>query len=238
MAEQSTLRTLAKAYANGQIEKEKYRADRTAFLDTVLSGSITLPVSGHSPLIGNENVNDITTQKGDKPRKYTATTSIKTKEDGGFLKQKSTLLYGGISLVVVIIIIVALTTGGDDTSNQTTPGQVSSNNSTSNTQPSRAQNLISSFLSDNNWTQSSQDVFLLNWRGISETERSSAMSSPEFSRFINEIYKKLLEERALSRIGNPETSYEKQRQLVEFASTIGINDQRISLPDAPSLMNQ
>ncbi|MGY8815036.1 MAG: hypothetical protein ACKVHQ_10040 [Gammaproteobacteria bacterium] len=237
MAEQSTLRTLAKAYANGQIEKEKYRADRTAFLDTVLSGSITLPVSGHAPLVGNENVNDITTQKGDKPRKATATASNKA-EDGGFLKQKSILLYGGIGIVVIIIFIVAMTIGGEDSNNQATPAQVSSNNSANNTQPSRAQNLISSFLSDNNWTQSSQDVFLMNWRGISETEKASAMSSTEFSRLINGIYKKLLEERALSRIGNPETSYEKQRQLVEFASTIGISDQRISLPDAPDSINQ
>lgn len=59
------------------------------------------------------------------------------------------------------------------------------------------------------------------------------MNSTEFSRLINAISKKLLEERALASIGNPETSYEKQRQLVEFAHTIGIRDQRISLPDAP-----
>lgn len=50
---------------------------------------------------------------------------------------------------------------------------------------------------------------------------------------VNEISKKLLEEKDLAAIGNPETSYEKQRQLVEFANSIAIRDQRITMPDAP-----
>ncbi|NNE37511.1 MAG: hypothetical protein HKN08_04335, partial [Gammaproteobacteria bacterium] len=66
-----------------------------------------------------------------------------------------------------------------------------------------------------------------------DIDRASAMNTTDFSRLVNGISKKLLEERALAAIGNPETSYEKQRQLVEFADAIGINDQRISLLDAP-----
>jgi hypothetical protein len=239
MEQQSILRRLAKDYAIGQIDKEKYRNSRTKFLESVLSGEEILPVTGHSPLAENENFNDITSQKSERPEIASEPIASVPATDNDILKNKSTLLYGGIGLVVAIVLIIAIFASGDDESiSQSQSPQENQNTAISNAPPSAAQNLISKFLVDNNWSQSNQDIFLMNWRGISESERASATTSTEFGRLINAINKKLLEERALSLIGNPETSYEKQHLLVDFATTIGISDQRISLPDAPTINGQ
>lgn len=57
------------------------------------------------------------------------------------------------------------------------------------------------------------------------------MNSIELNQLATAIYKQLLEERALSGIGDAEKAVNKQKQLIEFAEQIGINDSRLTMPD-------
>ncbi len=238
MTQQSTLRILARNYSDGKIDKDKYRTSRTSFFESLVSGDASLPVEHEIDEIAEkiargDTFSDITSQKSVKDRPEEP--QKKRKEPDSFLKQNSTLIFGGAGTFIVIILLLVIFSGGDESPTQAS--QSSDNNQSTpaiiDAPPSPLQNHVASFLSENLWSQGNLDAFIIQWQSFSDLDRSTTMNSTEFSRLVNAISKKLLEERALAAIGNPETSYEKQRQLVEFANTIGIQDQRITLPDAP-----
>jgi hypothetical protein len=232
MNQQTTLRGLAKAYASGILEKEKYRKDRTAFIEAVLSGGISLPLNG---------------QRRDAPKATTPndTFDIKTSEMQGQAvdlditgtappQRNPRLIIGGIAGLLILIIIAAiLLSGGDDDAPVQPQQQAVAAIPAIDNSPTAAQDLIHAFLDRNTWSEASMDAFIAEWEVMPEPEKTSIRNTVELGQLANAIYKKLLEERALSGIGNPETSYEKQRQLVEFAATLGIDDARISLPEPP-----
>ena len=147
-------------------------------------------------------------------------------------RSKNGLIAAGVAGVVAIIVILifALSTDSDEKSVTVTS---TSNQAADSTASVAGQNLIREFLGEKSWSQSSMDSFLYNWQALPESEKTSMKNSIELGQVTNAIYKKLLEERALSGIGNPETSLEKQRQLVLFSDQIGIDDSRISIPEIP-----
>lgn len=234
----STLRQLAKAYANSQIDKEKYRNDRTAYVEAVVSGKLPLRPNQHDTALLSSTFSGTRTDFGlDNAGKPTGPTYISTDDNAAgsasFMQTKKTgLIIGAASLVVIIIVVfIALR----DNKQQAPVGNeiASSTTAQADAPPSAAHNLIRSFLDTNIWSQASMDNFRMEWNRLSEADRTATKSSIELGQMTNAIYKKLLEEKALSGIGNPETSYEKQRILVQFASDIGIDDPRISLPELP-----
>ena len=242
MAQQySPLRILARAYSDGKIEKEKYRTDRASFFEALIAGNVTLPTEEDlkERIARGDTFSDITLQKiksAEKP----ATAAPKQKEPEGLLQNKAVLIGGGAGVLVIIIILIAVMSGGDETPSQ--PQQASQDEQESpavvvDAPPTPLQNHLTRFLSANRGSEANLNAFLIEWQSFSQSDQAAAMNSIEFSRLVNAISKKLLEERALAAIGNPETSYEKQRQLVEFADSIGISDQRISLPEAPDSGN-
>lgn len=234
---ESSLRDLAKAYANGLLVKEKYRSGRTAFIEGVLAGKITIRArqsaadklsTTFTGSLADRDTDSITTLAGSA----TSTSSFDPTVVPNSGK-KTALLAGGIALVVVIIAVIfmipdkkpAQQAGTEATSSSTVaPPPV-------DIQSSPAQDLIRSYLASNSWTQASMDNFQTDWNRLSPTDRETVKNSLELGQLTNAIYKKLLEERALSGIGNPETSYEKQRILVQFATSVGITDPKISLPE-------
>lgn len=97
-----------------------------------------------------------------------------------------------------------------------------------------APDLIKRFLEQKNWTDAGMDAFLSEWQSLSAEQRASAAGSMEMSQLANTIYKKLLEERALSGLGTGEQGMAKQRRLIAFAGEIGIQDPRLTVPNAPA----
>lgn len=240
MEQTKTLRGLARAYATGQIEKDQYRQERAIYLQDVLSGKVSIPEKRTADPVSDlsDTFSQVTVKKDDdknNARKPVASKSKKKPAAGGLLTRQN-MIFAGIILVVIIVSAVILIpkegSNGVSPENSQTAGAMGQNSITDRP-PSAAENLIASFIEQNTWTQGNLDTFLINWRSIAESQRTTARTSTEFSRLVNAIYKKLLEERALSRIGNAETAYEKQRILVEFATAIGIRDQRIALPEPP-----
>ena len=59
----------------------------------------------------------------------------------------------------------------------------------------------------------------------------ASKDSLETGQLTNAIYKQLLEEQALSGLVDDDSSADKQRQLVQFAADLGIEDSRISLAE-------
>ncbi len=134
---------------------------------------------------------------------------------------------------MALLVIALFISINDNNNNFILDSDFTSDISALNIPPTGAQFMISEFLQRNLWGETNLDSFAEKWQEVPENERAFAMNSAEYSRLINAIYKKLLEERALSRIGNPDISYEKQQKLIEFASILGIKDQRISISEPP-----
>ena len=240
MATESTLRDLAKAYAGGKLDKAKYRAARTAYVEAVVSGSMTLVSSQDSggPVSTTTSTDLNTRNSSDKTSMMGSAAYSRAHSNEGDAgrsgKAKTGLLIGGAALLVVIVAIVIALGGNKDEASPTAVTASSTTNSASaipDAAPSAAITLIRTFLTSNNWSQPTLNKFVADWQQIPDADRSASMSSVELGQLSNAIYKKLLEERALSGIGNPETSLDKQRQLVEFAASVGIQDQKISLPE-------
>ena len=65
MAHSTTLRSLAKSYATGQIEKDYYRRKRAEFLDDILDGDVLLQdtISEKQPLNFNSTYSRMNLRK-------------------------------------------------------------------------------------------------------------------------------------------------------------------------------
>lgn len=240
MAIAPSLRSLAKGYAGGQIDQATYRAERNAFIEAVLEGTVTIKaVAGIPASLSSESrvsSSDKTTLMGSDGPAPTYTAMANDEPISNAPEQKKTGLYIGIAAVVIVAIGIAIfALGGDkpDTGSVSTTAASANTPAPTASPASPAISLVSAFLSANSWSQPSLDNFVAEWNRLSPTDQSSLTGSIELGQLTNAIYKKLLEERALSSIGNPETSFAKQRSLVEFAGQIGIKDNRITLPEPP-----
>lgn len=233
MTSQATLRSLAKDYANGNLSTEKYREERTIYIESVVAGTVSVHLKEAPAESRQDHSGSVTQRKPDDSR------SVST--DINPSKSWMILLAGGavVALLVIIALIVIPADNEDDISAPADSVAVAVAPATTpvETQVSAAQSLIRSFIATNVWTDASMGSFLATWDTIPVAEKAGISNSTEFSQLTSSIMKKLVEERALSTIGNPETSLEKQRQLVNFAASIGINDSRISLPQSTNLEN-
>ncbi len=229
---QSPLRDLAKANAKGVLDEKKYREDRAVFIESVLSGERVLQDNDYPPPVSTKTFEDLTDRSRATIDKVAET--VKQEVQSEPTRSKNGLIAAGIAGVdtIVVILIIALSSDSDENSVNVTVTSTSNQPAVS-TASVVGQNLIREFLGNKSWSQSSMDSFLYNWQALPETEKTSMKNSIELGQITNAIYKKLLEERALSGIGNPETSLGKQRQLVLFSNQIGIDDSRISIPEIP-----
>lgn len=91
--------------------------------------------------------------------------------------------------------------------------------------------LISQFLQDRNWSDPSLASFQSAWSALDPEQRTAALASADAGRLASAIYQRLLEERAVSGLGDAEASLAKQRELVGFAAAVGLADARLSLPE-------
>ena len=136
---------------------------------------------------------------------------------------------GAIAAVVILslVIIVVLVSHGDNDT-VTVAGSEDTTVSTP-ANPDEAQRLVREFLAQRNWaTDLNLDAFLMKWQALPAETRNNAMTTLELKQLTNAINKLLVEERALSAIGNTENASSRQMKLIEFARQMGINDPRIA----------
>ncbi len=229
----SPLRKLAKSYAGGNMEKEIYRKRRAAYLESVLSGEALLDddVAESAAVRQQDDTDHEATPdtlrnafeiRSTPPEKPAAAINSRN------AAKKWIIVIGVLAVVFTFTMFLAV---NRDNGGVTTTMPVESSGTPAAEMSKSVQNLILTFLEQRSWTQDAIDSFLEQWRALSEPERLAAANSVEYRQLANAIHKKLLEERALSGIGNPESSHEKQRHLVEFAAALGIRDNRFNLPE-------
>jgi len=224
----SALRKLAKSYASGNLDKETYRKKRAVYLESLLSGKISL----YEDVPDTETASRKTPSEDRDPASDTLQNAFEiTNIPPARSRRRRSKTTGawliGAAVAVLGLVLVLFVSGDNEPQLDTQPESAPLMPAAS----SPAQDLIASFLEQKKWTQESIAAFLDQWRSISDADRIEAAESVEMDQLANAIHKKLLEERALSGIGNPESSLEKQRQLVRFAAEVGIRDNRITLQE-------
>ncbi len=251
-----TLRELAKDHVNGNIDKDSYRKSRAELLQGIVSGSIPLAEIDYPPLVqppepesldDTQRKSDVKTlaPKKSKPKAEGKTEAAASKpaEDTGSSADSETkpnkILFVALGLAVIGIIIVAVIAMTGDSAEPPTPTSSASTDDYAGADAAtpvaetttQAQALIRDFLGKKNWSDSSLDYFLQQWAELPAGDTSSSQDSLEMGQLTNAIYKQLLEEQALSGLVDDDSSLNKQRQLVQFATELGIEDTRISLPE-------
>ena len=250
---QQTLRELARAHAQSELDRDSYRSARATLLQGIIAGTTPLQNIDYPPLVRPpepENLDD--TQRREDLRKpepavdSEATTGPKPGSKSSEPNEGSSMgLFAGLAVAVLALAVVLyfiFAGGGDNGSGQAstvasvdaTVDSSTARSAAPATTESEAQQLIKQFLADKNWSNASLDSFVERWQGLSENSISTSQSSLELGQLTNAIYKQLLEEQALSGLVDDDSSLLKQQKLVEFAQAIGINDARISLPDQAS----
>ncbi len=250
-----TLRELAKEHAQGNLDKDSYWKLRANLIQGIISASIPLKEIDYPPLVQPpepESLDD--TQRRDdykkppvkkaepqaaaSPEPGTGNSSTDTVESGTGATNK--ILFAGLALAIVAIIIVAVLAlrGGDNgdksatSASATAAGADSAAGSDTVVETTtKARGLILSFLDKKNWSDSNLNYFLQEWAELPADDILATKGSLAMGQLTNAIYKQLLEEQALSGLVDDDSSLNKQRQLVQFATGLGIEDSRISLPE-------
>ena len=243
-----TLGELAKEYARGQLAKADYRRHRTDLIQGIIKGDIEVQDYSFEPPLPPPD-EDITEQSGFDPL---ATTQLSTVPNYGqgdsekktpvasaeqrasapaqkaneLLHQKKLMILSGLTLMVLLIVLVLsfiLLRSGDETTEIKT--EVSS--PLVGQQISSADKLISNFLNENKWQQDNLNSFTSSWLALDSESRQNTTDTGRLAQLGNAIYKKILEEKALMSLGDESKSLERQRMLADFATSLGIKDQRI-----------
>lgn len=237
------LRELAKDFAQGKISREEYRKERTELIKGIVDGSIDVPDRDFLAPIPPPSEDDITAQGPDYDP--FATTEIAVTKPGSKKKQTSAnrptppressdpvhkpfpIWTFAILSVAVLVLIIAITALFIYSSENT-----ESPESTVTEQPAvgqAANQLIKLFIQGNNWQAENLEKFRRNWEKIGPAERQAAQDLPVMNQLKNAIYKQLLEERAMIALGDAESAREKQQVLVDFAESLGIQDDRLKV---------
>ncbi len=248
-----TLRELAKEYAQGNLDKETYRKSRAELIQGIIAGTILLQPIEYPPLVqppepesldATERKDDLrkpaAKKTGSEPPPSSPNTDTAGLSDHSVAMtnaKSNKMLFMGLAAVVFVVIILSVFAlkGGSPSQSKSNPSTVAGTNeaeslATEQTK-TQAEGLIRDFLNKNNWSNSSLNNFLQQWLELPAGDILSSKDSLEMGQLTNAIYKQLLEEQALSGLVDDDSSLNRQRQLVEFAAGLGIDDPRISLPE-------
>ena len=242
-----TLRNLAKDYAKGVIDKDKYRKSRTELIQGIVAGKIEVkPIDFIEPLKPSDNTDEDITEGRDrnwdttqiaspdpsspKPRaEAKPSTIVETKK--ATKKGKSNHIFIIISVVFVLALIIAVvlfyprppeSNKVENTNVSTSAVTTTSNVSTT------AEILIGKFLNEKDWGNKNLNKFIDSWTALSQEERDAVNGTNRMQRLKATIYDQFLKGKALASI-DAEKAIEKQQKLIDFAEAIGVNDPRLVL---------
>lgn len=252
MANQTPLRQLAKDHAQGSLDKDSYRKSRAEFLQQLVAGEITLEEIDYPPPVKTPEPEPLDTTERREEVKRPAKPAVEAPADAAPATAAGDVapeeqgsnrgIFIGIAIAVLVVVFLAFSFMAEDEQEQgtTRPGAATQRGpekpvaaTSVEKAGGEAQQLIESFLEKNNWSTDSLQQFQQDWNDLANDELAAAENSPVLGKMTNAIYRQLLEEQALAGLVDDDSSLNKQKQLVEFANSLGIEDSRFKLPDPP-----
>lgn len=247
-----TLRELARAYAKGELARDDYRRSRSGLVGAILAGEVEVRAIDFPPPLkppGGEPA-DATEPRPRRTRQSEPPTTDTqpapaAREPAPRPAAPATAgntgsgiwLGAGVVLLLIIGGAVYLLTGSKPAQAPDTTTAAAARPAATpaaNSEAKAGRDLIGAFLDDRNWSAARMQAFKSDWSTLTPEQQGAALASVEAGRLVSAIHQRLLEEKALSGLGDPQSSLAKQRELVEFAGAIGITDARIAVPDMPA----
>jgi len=239
-----TLRQLAKNYAKGVIDKATYRKARGELISGIIDGSRTLQENTYLPPVEMEdNTDSITEARNREKTQIKATPSPAASQQGKTATQtksaaavtgKKSVPWMGILIAVTsaaILVLIGLIMIADTPQKSVEPEMTTLTPSTSIgiTRENKAGNkIIDEFLAQKSWHKEALENFKSRWNALSPEQIAATLNSAALKRLTNAIHRQLLEEQSLATIGDSQAALQRQELLIDFASSIGINDPRLS----------
>ena len=252
MSNQTTLRELAKGYARGVLDKDKYRKSRTELINGIIEGTVSLETIDYAPPLMPSEDDDVITETAQREKRDTNKTEIMPE---GSRRQKSAkqqqaqvtanakpaskkapLIFASASAAVIIILIVLVVLfypkpPGSETDKNTISTDITASEETkpeTSTMHMAGEKLLADFLNQKNWSNEHLDQFVVSWSSLNDAERETASQTKRMQRMNDSIYKQFLEEKALASIDS-DKALAKQQKLIEFAEALGLNDTRLTI---------
>ncbi len=245
-----TLRALAKDYARGAINKEKYRKSRADLIQGIIAGNIPVKVINYAPPLDLPDDEEIT-ETAQREKRDASKTELRPEQPAAKKtpsapaptpkpqprpvaeEKKSPILFVTVSACVVILLVIAVILFYPKPPGATKEQTVATDDSSVPEQTGESGNmagetLLADFLKERNWSEDSLDSFISSWSSLTNEERNTASQTKRMQRMNDSIYKQFLEEKALASIDS-EKAIMKQQKLIEFAEAIGISDSRLVL---------
>jgi len=246
----TNLRALAKDYANGVIDREKYRKARAELIEGILAGDIKVESREFIAPVEAGDDTDITQEKTalrTEPDAFRSTgefdpTSTPVTAQARKPPEKSSqkwIIGSAIVIIICSVVIISLLFQGEDepvpvvfeaipSEPEVTAPDTAVTDPVAE-KPDYGITLIEQFLASKNWQTSSIEQFSTEWQELTDAEQQAAISSPVLTQLNNAIYQQLLEERALIGLAEPEKINARQEILVGLAETVGIYDDRLTV---------
>ncbi|HSR62886.1 MAG TPA: SUMF1/EgtB/PvdO family nonheme iron enzyme [Gammaproteobacteria bacterium] len=247
----TNLRALAKDYANGVIDREKYRKARAELIEGILAGDIKVESREFIAPVEAGDDTDITQEKtalrtepdafrstGEFEGPPTVTARKPARKQPGKSSQKW-IIGSAIVIIICSVVIVTLLLQGEEEPEPVVfeaipPEPEVAAPDTAMIEPAAEKpdagiTLIEQFLDSKNWQTNSIEQFSAEWQKLSDAEQQAAISSPALTQLNNAIYQQLLKERALVGLAEPEKINARQEILVGLAKTVGIYDDRLTV---------
>jgi hypothetical protein len=252
-----TLRDLARAFAKGEMARDDYRRSRSALVNSILSGEVAVkniefPPPLHPPGAEGQDTTE------PRPRKRRADATFEREPDA--ITQVTPAraappapapaapkpapagrggLIAGIGVAVIVVGGGAFFLGSKSSREPADAPASPPAAAAPEVPPAPAEDpladagraLIAQFLQDRNWSSQRMAAFQSDWSALIADQQAAALKSTDAGRLASAIYQRLLAERALAGLGDPEASLAKQRELVAFAGAIGISDPRLTVPE-------
>lgn len=211
-----TLRELSRRYATGDIDRDTYRTRRRQLIEDVVAGNVEL-VPYHRPEPDAPTVFPYDEDDGDTTQEIAP--PLPVPQPGG-----SRRAAGAYALIGAIILVTGLVAwwfarpAGDDAAGVATPVQ---------REASAEIALLENFLAAQSWSAENLEQFAKAWEALDPAARARLRDADAMRRLAEVILAQIATENALIGLGDTATALEAQRNLLDFAARLGINDPRL-----------
>lgn len=230
-----SLRQLARQFTDGEIDQSEYRTARKKLINGIIDGTITVQENTYPrPLIPG-TAGDTTRQRDHaKTIISSGGSGRQTGEDisataSAQKRPVMPIVLGIIAIILVVAIgFIVLIDSPDQVANKNTSDAEALSGNAKLPGTASGDKIIDDFLSQKLWHNDALASFQTQWSALTPAESKSALESDAMKRLCNAIHRQLLEEKSLAAIDDAQVAAQKQKQLIDFASSIGIVDPRFA----------
>ena len=225
----ASLRQLAKAFSVGNIDQTAYRKARTDLITGIIDGTIALEENTYPPLVNPSKSANQAHHEKTEIRSVPVSDQIHA-DTLAPMDGKLPIMVAAAGIIAVLLIIfigfMVIPDTPEQTAEQKSADAKIAGEGAESPETNAGNKIIDDFLSQKLWGNEALQSFQIQWDQLTPEETRASLDSNAMKRLSNAIYRQLLEEQSLKAIGDSQAAAQRQEQLIDFSSSIGIADPR------------